>query len=482
MTKNEFWAGYTSVERSRFISHVALAVVCLPFYYLFPFHFGLVTSPYLFFLAIRPKNEYLLPVILHTLYGSQQRAFFILACFLYVLFHFPELRRYSLHWLYLFYMLLLPYFIWFFWQKLSMPRNVPGVGDMVGGLFAHLLFSVAFWATLVVKKTGRPFFRGMVIWSFLLIVIMSVIGGGAMIDIEGTGEFADRTVFSRLIFWAMPFLSSSFIFCVFSKKHGYGLEKMLSSIGCFFILLDFFHLTKCDVTFTQLGLVVFSAFVVYVALKWRPSVVVKFTLIPLFALSICVTLLSPVLVEKYGGINAGEGAYNDMSMTSLDSVLKKLQRKLVDDRSSVWMLTIKYIKRNIMPNPIWVKPQPYMEVDVEGEIKGRNDYTLYLSVHSHNTMLSYIRFYGFYGGLGLYLLYLWYFCRKENRLVLVQCAAMPMCVVMAVCLAQGLIGGHTGFYVVSHAFSPVAFGCLGACWGEIHSLRRHPQLWHGDVR
>ena len=130
MTKNEFWAGYTSVERSRFISHVALAVVCLPFYYLFPFHFGLVTSPYLFFLAIRPKNEYLLPVILHTLYGSQQRAFFILGCFLYVLFHFPELRRYSLHWLYLFYMLLLPYFIWFFWQKLSMPRNVPGVGDI----------------------------------------------------------------------------------------------------------------------------------------------------------------------------------------------------------------------------------------------------------------------------------------------------------------------------------------------------------------
>ena len=482
MTKNEFWAGYTSVERSRFIFHVALAVACLPFYYLFPFHFGLVVSPYLFFLAIRPKNEYLLPVILHTLYGSQQRFFFVLGCFLYVLFHFPELRRYSLHWMYLFYMLLLPYFIWFFCQKLSMPRNVPGVGDMVGGLFSHFVFSIAFWAALVVKKTGRPFFRGMVIWSFLLLVIMSVIGGGAVIDIEGTGEFADRTVFSRLIFWAMPFLSASFIFCFFSKGHGYGLEKLLSSIGCFLIVLDFFHLTKCDVTFTQLGLVVFSAFVVYATLKWRSSVVVKFTLVPLFALSACATLLSPVLVEKYGGINAEEGAYNEMSMTSLDSVLKKLQRKTVDDRSSVWALTIKYIKRNIVPNPIWVKPQPYMEVDVEGEIKGRNDYTLYLTVHSHNTMLCYIRFYGFYGGLGLYLLYLWYFCRKENRLVLVQRAAMPMCVVMAVCLTQGLIGGHTGFYVVSLAFAPAVFGGLGGCWGELHSLRRQSHLRCGDMR
>ena len=250
-----FWEGYTPLERRRFLFHTAIAVACLPFYYLFPFKFGLLTIPYLFFLSIRPQSEYLLPVILHTLYGSQQRFFFVLGCFLYVLFHFKELRKYSLHWLYLFYMLLLPYFIWFFWQKLSMPQNVPGVGNLVGGLFSHFVFAIAFWSALVVKKTGRPFFRGMVIWSFFLLVVMSVIEGGARIDIEGTSEFADRTFFSRLIFWAMPFLSASFIYCLCSKNHGYGLEKILSLLGCFLIVLGFFHLTKCGVSFTLLGLV-----------------------------------------------------------------------------------------------------------------------------------------------------------------------------------------------------------------------------------
>ena len=41
-----------------------------------------------------------------------------------------------------------------------------------------------------------------------------------------------------------------------------------------------------------------------------------------------------------------------------------------------------------------------------------------------------------------------------------------MIVVMAVCISQGLIGGHTGHYVTGVPFGTVLFACLGACWGE----------------
>ena len=337
----------------------------------------------------------------------------------------------------------------------------------------------------------------MVAWSFVLLVIMSVIGGGASIDIEGTGEYASRTTFSRMIFWAMPFLASSFAYCLASRGGNYKFEKALSFVGCLIIVLDFFHLTRCDVTFTQLGLCVFASLLTFVTIRWRPRIVMRLTPLPLFAVSVCLALLSPSLVEKFGGINAGEGEYNEMSMTSLSSVLKKLQRKTVDDRAVIWALTIKYIRNAILPNPIWVEPVPYMEVDVEGEDNGKR-YRAYFTVESHNTMLNYIRFYGFYGGLGLYLLYIWCFCRKENRRLLSQCSSLPIIVVMTVCLSEGVVGGHTGHYVVSIPFGTALFACLGACWGELHEMRRRrvevmrhgsaearslpPMEWQGNPR
>ena len=464
MTYGDFWAEYTPVERHRFLSHTLFAVVCLPLYYLFPFHFGLLTAPYLFFLGIRPKNEYLLPIILHCLYGSQQKFFLVLGCFLYVILHFNELRRYSLHWLFICYMLLLPYFLWFFWEKIHMPRYVAGIGEIIGGIFTHFVFVMAFWAALVVKKTGRPFFRGMVLWAFVLLAVMSFVGGGAMLDIERTGEYASRTVFSRHIFWAMPFLAATFTYCLFSRRKDYLVEKVLSLVGCVIIVLDFFHLTKCDVTFTQLGMCVLSSFITFAAVRWSPSIVRVLSPLPLFCISVYLVLLSPELVEKYGGINADEGAYNEMSMTSLDSLVKKLQRKSVDDRASMWALTIKYIKNDILPNPIWVKPTPYMEVDAE--LENGKTYRAYIVVASHNTMLNLIRFYGFYGGLGLFLLFVLYFCRKENRFFFAKYSSLPIIVVMAVCISQGVIGGHTGHYVVGVPFGSVLFACLGACWGE----------------
>ena len=465
MIRDNFWAGYSLQEKRRFLFHTMIAIVCLPLYYLFPFHFGLITAPYLFFLAICPRNEYLLPIILHCIYGSQHRFFLCLGAFIYVLFHFAQLRKYSLNWLYFFYMLLFPYFVWFFWQKLTMPRYVPGVGEMIGGLFAHLVFVMVFWAALVVKKTGRPFFRGMVLWAFSLLLLMSLVGGGASIGIEGTGDYSSRTVFSRHIFWAMPFLVATFVYCQFTSRKGdYLLEKLVSFVGCLIITLNFFHLTRCDVTFTQFGTCVLAGLITFISIKWNRHFVNKLTPLPLFVISACFVLISSTLVEKYGGINAGEGEYNEMSMTSIDSILKKIQRKAVDDRAVMWALTIQYIKNDILPNPVWVKPTPYMEVDAE--LENGTTYKAYITLSSHNTMINLIRYYGFYGGLGLYLVYVWCFCRKKNRLFMTNFSTLPVIVVMAVCISQGVIGGHTGHFVVGVPFGSVLFGCLGACWGE----------------
>ena len=53
-TDDGFWAGYSPAERQRFMVHVVIAVVCVPFYIAWPSLFALATGPYLFFMAFRP--------------------------------------------------------------------------------------------------------------------------------------------------------------------------------------------------------------------------------------------------------------------------------------------------------------------------------------------------------------------------------------------------------------------------------------------
>ena len=324
---HNLWDGYSPIERRRFLFHTTIAVCCLPLYYLFPIRFGLLMMPYLLFMGLAPKNEYLLPVILHMLYGSQQRYAFILGCFIYVLIHCFELRRYSLHWLYVFYMALLPYFLWYFWQKLHMPRFVDGVGQYIGGLFSHLLFSVAFWGAIVIKKTGRPVFRGLVLMSLILVLLMALIGGGASID-HSDGAGAAHTVHSFVCFFAISFLAASCT-ALFSKRtHGYELEKFCALIGCVVLALGFFRITKLPLSFTGLGLALLSIAMVWLVAKYRKKIVLSLTPLPLFIISNVIVLSSNRFVDKYRGLYRNEGEYGEMSMTSVDSVLKKLQRKM----------------------------------------------------------------------------------------------------------------------------------------------------------
>ena len=469
------WADYTPAERNRFMLHTMIAVACLPLYVMFPFKFGLLTAPYLFFLAVRPRNEYLLPIIIHMIYGTQQRLLFLFGCFLYVLIHCSELRKHGLSWAYAFYMVCFPYFLWYFWQKLHMPRFETGIGQYFGGLMSHFVFSAAFWGALVVKKTGRPFFRGIVFVLFGLILSLAVVGGGATLD-RGMGEGESHTVFSHMIFYAAPVMAASFVFLCLSRRQGFEVEKIVSGIGCLIILTGVVGLHKLNVTFTVLGLSLFAALTVFLAQKSRGRFLKFVHPLPLFIISAFVVLSSQKYVDKYGGMFRGEGTYNEMKIDSVGAFFKKMQRKAIDDRASVWGLTLQYINREILPNPIWVKPAPYMEVDMQTE-SGKT-YVSYVAMASHNMMLNQIRCYGFYGGLGLYLLYIYFACRKVDGLILKDVGGYSP-VIMAVSLAEFVIGGHTGHYPVIPSVGSVIFMCIGACWGEYYANRRRV-IWRNQ--
>lgn len=455
---------YSPSERQSFALHVAFAVACLPFYYLMPKSFGLLISPYVIFLAVCPKPQYLLPVIIHIAYGSQQRYFFCMGCFLYVLFHFNDLYRYGLRLMFGFYLFIFPFFAWYFFQKFAGPRYVGGIGEVTGGIGEYFVFSTAFWGVLVVKKLNRTFFRGLLVFMLFLLAILSFAGAKD----EDTGALITGVnMFSREVFFAMPLLVASVVYFFFRRRQGGMFEFMIAGIGTLIICLDFVHVLRMQVTFTNIGGCLLAALYVFLAAK-RYRVLIRFFHPFVFlVVSCCVVLASAFFVEKYGGQYADEGKYEEMSVTDLNSFLKKLQRKAVDDRAQVWSYNIAHIKEEFFKNPIWVNVNPYL--DQMTYVPGKGYVTVVTNMGSHNTMLQLLRRYGWYGGLGLYLLFVVYFSRRVNLKLLDFCNSGCAVILMATCLSQGVIGGHTGHYPVQLTFGPVLFSCLGACWRSYYN-------------
>lgn len=459
---------YSTAEKRSYKLHLAFAILCLPLYILMSSTFGLIISPYLVFLALNPKPQYLLPVIIHMAYGSQQRAFFCLGCFIYVMIHFGELRKYSLGLLYALYVALLPFFIWYVIEKYNGPRFVGGIGEVTGGLSEYLAFSAAFWGAIAIKKIGREFILGLLGWSVFLVFVVSFKTSSDSIMSSNIDIVGGISLFSREVFFAIPFLWAALYAFWFREKRKFTAERSLATFGCFLLLLDALHILKYSLTFTQLGLCMFACLMVYLSKYSRRKVLVALNPIFFFAVSLVVVLYSAQLVEKYGGLYSDMGTYDEMKVDSLDSFFKKLQRKTVDDRAFVWQLNLQHISKLWHEQPIFVDTSPV----IKGKgIKNGQTYDIETIMGAHNTLLQLLRQYGFYGGLGLYLIFIAFFCKKDTTMFLSRNGQNPIVALMATCVAEGVIGGHTGHYPIQIGFSPVVFSCMGACWRIINDSR-----------
>lgn len=443
---------YRGGEKQTYLLHMVIAILSVPLYIAFD-KFGILMMPYVFIITMRPQSCYLLPLIIHFSYGIQCRYAFCLACFLYVIFHINELVRYRLHWLYLLYLSIMPFFVWFTVTKFKDVQNYVSMSGNVSGLNTYLLFSCVFWGCIAIKKLGRMFIRHFVLWNLVLFAVVSL---------AGTEE---NRLFSRQIFYAIPLLGAVAVHCFSVKREG--REKGLlpiTIIGVLIYLLDFGGILRYKVTFTLLGLLILSCVYVYAGMKKKPVMIFLLNPKVLFVASFVVVMISATLVLKYRGMNGDRGNYGELSNTSIDSLITKLQMKAVDDRATLWALSIERIKDIWRTNPVFVDTVGRFSVDTDLLDGGLKSQIVTIEIPSHNVMLELLRSFGFYGGLGLYALYLCIFMSPRNIKIL-KVVKDPACLsICAVCVAQGIICGHTGQYVVQPDLGPINFVLLGACW------------------
>ena len=193
--------------------------------------------PYLLFLTFKARSYCLLPIIIVLAYSSPLRLVFALGCFLYTCLHANQLRKYRLWGVWLFYLCLFPFFLWFFYKKITLPQELLGVGDLNVGWGTYFMFSCAFWAVLTMRKMGKTFFTGLLYWSLLLISLVSFVGAEDM----PANDDAYSRIFCRQVFWAIPFIVAAFCFCLMEHGKSVFWHKIASGAGC--LLCRFLHVS-----------------------------------------------------------------------------------------------------------------------------------------------------------------------------------------------------------------------------------------------
>lgn len=454
---SESYGDYTPQERASFFLHVSLALASVPLNFINGYA-GLIIFPYLLFLTLKPRSQYLLPIIIILAYSSPLQLVFCFGCFFYVLFHMNQLRRYGLVRVWGLYLCISPFFIWYFYQKTQLAQRLLGVGDLASGFGTYFMFASAFWAVLSIRRVGITFVKGLLCWSLFLVMFVSILGTEhePLNEMENTAR-----IFCRQVFWAIPFCAATFCFFILERRRKFAWLGFGAGLGCFVLFLDIVGILRYKLSFTSMGLMLMSSFFVFLAMRMK-KLCMRLSPLLFFALSCAFVFYSSQLVKKYRGIGDEYGNYDEMKVTNVNTLWIKLQRKMINDRASVWAFNLESIKDQMRRNPIFLEVKPYAEAYVN--MDGNGFVYRQMLMDAHNTMLYLLRHFGLYGGLGLYILFVWYFCRRENRKIMIENSDRHFILVLSVCLAQGIIGGHTGHYPVTLPFGPVLFALLGSCW------------------
>lgn len=448
------WDCLSRQELKSMWSGVIIAVMCMPIY-MSPLStlFGLLVSPYLAVLVFRANRASLLPLILHTLWGSQQRYLLGFFCLIYCFLHFDILIKRKVIGLYIGYLLTLPFFIWYTWQRYKTFGGGIGAGGTFNGLGYYLAFAPFFWAVASRMSITKESFLGMC-WAALIFIIAQVA----------------HIPHSRFIAWAMNLMPVLLVWIWMNRFRCSSKLRVIAIAGCVSFVFAFVGLLGfCRITFTQIGVVGIAYGYLFLSKYFKNGVKVVTPLL-IFAFTWYLTSYGIANREKMRASFDRTESYEELSMTNVNSLKEKLLRKAFDDRAPLWTAAWDGICRQYAKDPVWVDPLP-----IAGEVEtgGRKQE---IRLMAHNIALLLLQEFGLYGGLFCYLIYITLFSKKELRIGMTQDFSSPYAVITACCIGHAIMGGWTGQYVMNIEFSFVLFGLLGCAYGHYYDLKERRKM------
>lgn len=432
------------------LAHTIVAFICWPLYWTMPWIFGVLISPYLVYLIFRPRQEYLLPLLLHTFYGSQQRYMMLAACFLYCLVHHSQLRRLRVQVVFNVYMLFLPFFVWYTCARISVFDNFVS-GGVYEGISYYLSLSAFFWAVISFRRLDKRFFLWLMIAS-----LMIVVRGFLFQDSFDNGSLIGRTILSYTRFhsWGAVYMPVVFIWAVITRQDVKIIA--LSGIAALLVFLGFLHIGHSLIQFHLAGaallggvLIVSSKFLHRYPKLFHPWIfLVAATVIVFWA------------INRYENrqLAFDRVKYDEIYVRSLDDLVLRAENKLYGDRAPVWTAAMNAVRQQLKKSWFLVDPNPVM-----GELYRDDGLRVEIELQAHNLFLEALRLYGAFGGGGILLSFILVVGLRRFRYCVADYQS-PYAPVAATAIGHIVFGYWAGQYLIIPAFSFIIYSLIGVCY------------------
>lgn len=422
-----------------------------------------ILTPYLLYLIFQKRPEYLLPLIVHSFWGSQQRTIMLVGCFVCALANIDELRKYKLRSFFLFYLLFLPFFIWYTVKR----YQFSGFAGMFEGLGIYLGLAAFFWGVLISGEMGAEFFAGLFWISFVL-------------SLNQSFRFLPAT-FAQA--WATAYMGAYLFWRLFrsktktDKRHT-KIYIIISAISFLAWLRGLLHQTT---TFTQIAVTGMAILVLFI---WRYCRKLNLLISPLVLYGVSFVLLFSTInayEEKRGELLLRGVVYGEMQIEDWSSLRQKFLQKSVGDRGPLWVATWNTIKKQTKEHWFWVPPvaaEGYYDIDLQD---GSTVEAMTL-LQGHNNFLELLRTYGLYGGLGVFVCLLYALCRYFPKRCLLSLYSTEFAPVFACIIGHMICGAHTGQYTIYPLFSFLLYSMFGMCYrahfDDVQMVNyKRQQLW-----
>lgn len=445
---------YPTWNNQVFLLHMGVVLMCWTFYYKLPWISGVLVSPYLIFLIIKPRQEYLIPLILHTWYGSQQRYFILAVCFLYALFHYRQMQTLGVQILFSIYLLFIPFFIWYTCARISAFHSFL-TGGIYEGISYYFSFAPFFWAALSFRHIDKHVYRWLMFVSFLIVLKEFVSHGSEdNASLSGISIFGYILTYTRFHSWGSVYMVVACFWAFVTKQSTQ--VKMISAFAALLFVLGFFHIGRTLIPFHLAGAAALGAFIILCGRYSRRYPVIFHPWIFLIVATFSVFLA----IERFEKRKADfeRVNYNKIRIHNMDDFILRLENKLYADRAPLWAASKDAVRQQIAKSWFFVNPH-----GVVGEIMRDDGYLVGIDMQAHNMFLELLRLYGIFGGGGLLLTFYLLVGLKRMRNSAINLKS-PCAPIAAAAIGHIVFGYWGGQYLLTPTFSFTLYALIGICY------------------
>ena len=435
-------------ENSHIITHLVIALCCLPVYQYGGGVLKTLIAPYVLYLLFSLQPRFIPALLLHFMAGTTMSFVILLGCLFISIKYFKKLKYYKVGLLFFITLIPLPFFLIVIYFKITIYNE--SIISLVHFLFLYFgLFSFFYFLLLAGKFTTNH-----LKYIFITLAISVVLS-----------LFYSNTI--RYNFYSLPIFFGLLLISLMHIKLFYKAKKLvLGHSGMFQLLFGVFliigiiasHGMTSTLLFTSLITGLISIY--YLKIK-KLSLRIPYLLFVLTAFIVlnAIQTYNPKTLQVIDYKISEE----KLDILDLTSIINRSKFKLFVDRMPIWYS----IYDNYVINGDYAIPIAPKKAWVYYSIHGtENDST----IPAHNIFLELIKEYGILTGLILSIVYILMII-KSSLLLKLKGLNIYLITISSCTISCAFFGGMTGQYLLHGDFSFLFMGLAGLCYGFFYNSK-----------